>query len=159
MTAPPEPPTFDLGPGVLKIGSTGTEIDVSCLINNARISAEKTEGDSTTKLCGTVRPGSVTYSYGLAGNVDTDVADEAGLFALSQSAKGTEQSFIFTPSTEAGTTASGTLIIDPLDFGSDEMGAPLTSDFDFTIVGDPAWDFGGVAAAEADESESEYANA
>jgi hypothetical protein len=142
---PPEPDTFDLGPGELKIGATGTEIDVSCLVNNAKIAMSKDEGDKTTKLCGTVKPGSVTYSFGLSGNVDTDIADAAGLFALSQTAKGTEQDFTFTPSTESGTVAVGTLVIDPLDFGGDDMGSPMTSDFDWAIVGDPTYTYGGGA--------------
>jgi len=158
MTTPPEPETFDLGPGSLKIGATGTEQDVSCLVNNAMIAADKTEGDSTTKLCGTVRPGSVTYQYHFTGNVDTDIADDAGLFALSQSAKGSEQHFIFEPSTDAGTSAAGTLVIDPLDFGGDEMGSPMTSDFDFTIVGDPAFTYPTGAAASASTAK-EPANA
>lgn len=158
MTTPPEPETFDLGPGTLKIGVTGTEIDVSCLVNNATLSADKTEGDSTTKLCGTVKAGSVTYNYHLAGNVDTDIADDAGLFALSHSAKGTEQHFIFTPSTDAGTSAAGTLVIDPLAFGGDEMGAPMVSDFDFTVIGDPAFTFPTTAAAATTQSK-EPANA
>jgi len=145
--------TGKLGPGVLKIGETGTEIDVSCLVNNAVISSEKDETDSTTKLCGDVRAGSVTYSYTLSGNVDTDVADAAGLFALSQDSPGTEQSFTFTPSTDAGTTATGVCVIDPLDFGADEMGADLTSDFEFTVVGKPTYVYGtGGATVEAAES-------
>ena len=144
--------TFDLGPGELTIGATGTPIDVSCLVNNAVIQAEKDEGDSTTKLCGTVKPGSVTYTYTLNGNVDTDIADEAGLFALSQDAPGTEQDFSFTPSTDAGTVAAGKLIIDPLDFGGDEMGQPMTSDIAFTIVGAPTYTYA-APAAMADEGE------
>lgn len=138
-----------LGPGVLKIGATGTEIDVSCLLNNGTISSEKDEQDSTTKLCGDVRAGGVTYSYTLAGNVDTDVGDAAGLFAMSQDQAGSEQSFTFTPSTEVGTSAAGTLVIDPLDFGADEMGADLTSDFEFRIIGTPVYTYGGGAAADA----------
>src|SRR5215510_8456843 len=112
----PEPETFNLGPGSLKIGATGSSIDVSCLVNNAVISSDKDEGDSTTKLCGTVVPGTVTYSYSLAGNVDIDIADQDGLWALSQSAAGTQQDFEFVPSTDAGVTATGKLVIDPLDF-------------------------------------------
>lgn len=142
-TTPPEPDVYDLGPGELKIGATGTEIDVSCLVNNAKIAMSKDEGDSTTKLCGTVRPGSVKYTFALSGNVDTDIADASGLFALSHSAKGTEQSFTFTPSTEAATVAVGTLIIDPLDFGGDETGQPMTSDFEWSLMGDPAFTYGG----------------
>jgi hypothetical protein len=137
-----------LGPGTLEIGATGTEIDASCLLNNAAITSEKDEADSTTKLCGDVRAGAVTYTFTLAGNVDTDVGESTGLFALSQSAAGTEQSFTFTPSTELGTSAAGKLIIDPLDFGADEMGADLTSDFEFSIVGKPTYTYGGVVADE-----------
>lgn len=137
--------TYPLGPGTLTIGAVGTPIDVSCLVNNAVISAEKEEGDSTTKLCGTVRPGAVTYTYTLGGNTDTDVDDPAGLFALSQSAPGSEQSFTFTPNTDAGTSATGTLVIDPLDFGGDTTGETMTSDFEFTIVGTPEYTIGTAA--------------
>jgi hypothetical protein len=134
--------TGKLGPGILKIGATGSEIDASCLVNNATITHDKNETDATTKLCGDVRPGGVTYTYKLTGNVDTDVADDAGLFALSQDSPGSQQLFTFTPSSAEQTTATGTLVIDPLDFGAGEMGADLTSDFEFSIVGKPVYDYG-----------------
>ena len=124
-----------LGPGELTIGEVGAEIDVSCLVNNARITSEKDQGDATTKLCGTTRPGSITYTFNLEGNMDVDAGLDSGLFALSHAEAGTEQSFSFTPSNDVGTVATGTLIIDPLDFGADEYGADLTSDFSFAIVG------------------------
>lgn len=151
-TDPGEP--FELGPGTLYIGATGTPIDVSCLVNNAVIAAEKDEGDSTTKLCGTVRPGSVNYTYSLTGNMDTDVAIDDGFFALTQSAPGSVQDFEFVPSTAATTSAKGTLVIDPLDFGGDEMGTLMTSDFEFTIVGAPVYTYAGGAAAAAAPEES-----
>jgi hypothetical protein len=142
MTAPTLPTTTaKLGPGTLTIGEVGSSIDVACLVNGARIAATKNQTDPTTKLCGTVRPGSTSYTYEFTGNIDTDIADAAGLFALSQSAAGTEQPFTFVPNTEAGTEASGVLILDPLDFGADEYGADLTSDFTFAIVGTPAYTF------------------
>lgn len=136
--------TRKLGPGELKIGATGTEVDVSCLINNATIAATKDQGDSTTKLCGTVKPGATTYTYALSGNIDTDTALASGFFALSQTAPGTELEFTFTPNSEAvdpaiGTTATGILVIDPLDFGGDTMGEWMASDFEFAITGVPAY--------------------
>lgn len=158
---PPEDNTAKLGPGTLTIGEVGAPIDVSCLVNNATISASKSQGDSVTKLCGTVKPGATTYDYALSGNVDTDVADDAGLFALSQSAPGSVQSYKFTPSTEAGTSASGTLVIDPLDFGGSDVGETMTSDFEFALVGPPTYDYGdggAVMAAAVEEPEPEPAS-
>lgn len=140
MTTTVSEPT-PLGPGVLKIGATGAEIDASCLVNNIKIAPTKNKDDDRTMLCGTVRPGKVTYTYVLSGNLDTDVDQAAGLFALSQSAPGSQQEFTFTPNTDVGTSATGTLIIDPLDFGADENGQPLQSDFEFDIVGEPAYTF------------------
>jgi hypothetical protein len=130
-----------LGPGELTIGTTGSPIDVSCLINNAKIAADKDKADDTTKLCGTVVPGKTTYTFTLSGNIDTDVDDPAGFFALTQASPGSVQDFTFTPNTDAVTAAAGQLVIDPLDFGADEEGDPLTSDFEFSIVGVPTYTY------------------
>lgn len=134
-----------LGPGTLTIGATGTLVDVSCLINGARITASKDVSDPTQKLCGTWRAGAVAYTYELGGNIDVDAGNASGIFALSVSAPGTEQPFSFTPSTAAGTTATGVLVIDPLDFGADSFGDDLTSDFTYSIIGDPVYQFAGGA--------------
>jgi len=132
-----------LGPGTLKIGAIGSEVDISCLVNGARIAPTKNEGDETQKLCGTKVPGSITYTAKLSGNVDIDPdAGADGLFALSWASPGTQQPFTFTPNTEDGTSATGTLVIDPLDFGADKYGDTMTSDFEFTIAGNVTFTYG-----------------
>ena len=66
MTSPVLPSdTGQLGPGVLKVGATGAEIDVSCYVNNARIEATTDVGDPTTKLCA---PIAYTLGAPAAGN-------------------------------------------------------------------------------------------
>lgn len=137
MTAPIGPVV--LGPGVLKIGATATLVDVSCLVNACTIETTKDQGDTTWKLCGTSRPGAITYSYEMNGNVDIDPSDPDGLFMLSQEAAGTEQDYVFTPNTAAGATAAGQLIIDPLSFGGDTYGETMTSDFAFALTGAPTY--------------------
>jgi hypothetical protein len=130
------------GPGTLTIGATGAEVDISCLVNGAVITAEKDEGDSRTALCGTVRPGAVSYSWELSGNLDIDPEDPDGIFMLSATAYGTEQAFVFTPNTVGQVTATGTLVLDPLDFGNgddDAFGEAMTSDFAFSLVGEPTY--------------------
>jgi hypothetical protein len=148
---------FPLGPGELSIGLTGTPIDVSCLINNAIISPEKDEGDSVTKLCGTVVPGSVKYTYTLAGNIDLDIAATSGLWALSQQSPGQQVDFTFTPNTDAGTTATGKLVLDPLPFGGEETTETMAADFEFAIVDKPTYTVGAggaVLGVPADEDET-----
>ena len=158
MTAPVvagEP--FPLGPGELLIGAVGAQIDVSCLINNAVIAMSKDEGDSVTKLCGTVVPGAVTYTFALSGNVDLDIAEASGLFALSQDQAGSQQDFTYTPNTDAGTVATGKLVIDPLDFGGDETGTTMAADFEWTVVGKPAYTYGGGATGTQSADDEEMA--
>ena len=143
-----------LGPGTLTIGETGTPVDASCLVNNCKITVSKDQADSTTKLCGDEAPGSVTYTYSLTGNVDQDLATGTGLHALSWNSAGTAQPFTFTPNTDVGATATGTLTIDPLEFGGDEMGADMTSDFEWSCVGKPAITYGTGAAGLAADTDT-----
>src|SRR5262245_21153971 len=152
MTATAIEPGVPLGPGTLHIGQTGTLLDVSCNINNAVISASKSQDDSTTKLCGTVVPGAVSYDYTLGGNIDTDIGTSTGFFALSQTAAGQQVDFEFTPNTDTGTKATGKVILDPLDFGGDETTQTMASDFEFAIVGVPTYTYGGAAVQSSSSS-------
>jgi len=93
-------------------------------------------------LCGTTTPGKIVYTYKLTGNLDTDVETADGLFAYSQDHAGESIEFEFVPNTAAGTSAAGMLTIDPLDFGADEYGEALDSDFELTIIGKPTFVYG-----------------
>ena len=150
MSAPVTPPlptdTGQLGPGVLSIGEVGSELDVSCYLNNAQIEWSDSKTDDTTKLCGAVRAGVTTFTASLTGNIDIDAGNDSGLFALSWNEKGSQQPFTFTPSTELGTTATGVLTIKPLTFGAAAYGDDLTSDIAWDIVGDPTLSFDGAGA-------------
>ena len=143
MTAPTLPTdTGQLGPGSLTVGSTGSEIDISCYINNVGIEVSKDTTDQTTKLCGASRPGVTTYTYTLSGNVDVDLANASGLMALSWDNPGSTQGFVFVPNEDLGVEFTGSLTIDPLNVQADEYGADLTSDFSWVIVGKPTVDRG-----------------
>ena len=137
MTAPAAPTTVKLGPGLLSIGPTGAELDVSCNLLNARIAATKNTGTAKRYLCGTSAPGVTTYDYALNGQIDTDVTDDAGLFAYAWANPGVTVDFTYTPNTDAGVTATGQLVLDPMDFGADEYGAELDSAIAFACVGQP----------------------
>lgn len=128
------------GPGTLTIGSGESELDISCQVNSLRIKPSKDAGDSKTMMCGTVKPGKITYTYTLTGSLDVDSNDPEGFFALCAEHPGTQQPFTFVPS-EGGTEASGTLIIDPLSFGADEFGDEMDSDIEFDLVGKPLYTY------------------
>lgn len=141
MTAPVGLPTDvgTLGPGTLKIGQTGTLIDVSCYVNNAAIEPTKNGGgDPIFKLCGNSRPASFTYSFQLTGNLDTDLGNESGLFELAWANPGVTVDFEFIPSTELARTFTGQVVLDPFRVGADNYGDMLTSDFALDCIGQPA---------------------
>lgn len=125
-----------LGPGTLTIGEVASTIDLSCLVNSATITFEKDQADSTTKLCGTEFPGAVTYTASLTGNLDQDPGDVDGLLETSWANPGKQTPFTFTPNTANGTKAEGTLVLDPIDFGGETYGEIMTSDIEWTVVGE-----------------------
>lgn len=138
MTAPTLPTTVGpLGPGTLTIGLTGTPIDVSCLVNSARIENSKTSGEPVYKLCGKARPATAVYAWSLTANVDVDIADQAGLAALSWEHAGETVDYSFTPNTGLGVTYTGQLTIDPVNVGADAYGDIMTSDITYTLAGMP----------------------
>ena len=145
--------TVKLGPGTLTIGATGSAIDVSCLVNSLQIKTDRSQDDPVYHLCGTASQAPVTYAHTMEGNLEIDPREDTGLFALSWDEMGSEQSYSFTPNTEAGVTAAGTLILDPLDFGADEYGATLNSDVKWVLTGPPTFTRGGAAVAAEDIAE------
>jgi hypothetical protein len=126
--------TGNLGPGTLKIGMTGTLIDASCLVNDARIDPNITAGDSKKMLCGNTKSAPDDIEWALSGNVDVDAGIEDGLFALSWKNIGAIVDFEFTPSTAVGTTVTGQLKLAPLSLGADAEGDYLNSDFEYSLI-------------------------
>lgn len=129
------------GPGTLVFGAEGSEFDISCSVNSLTIETSKNQGDSKTMLCGTTKPGSITYEYAMNGNLDIDSEDPEGFFRFTQEHAGEQTPFVFTPNTPTETSAAGVVIVDPLSFGGDEYGADMSSDIEFTVVGQPTYTY------------------
>jgi hypothetical protein len=147
MTTTPDG-TGNLGPGLLKIGLTGTLIDASCLVNNATIEPTITAGDSKTMLCGTKKSAPDETDWALTGNVDVDAGKPNGLFALTWQHAGEDADFEFMPSNLVGTKVIGKLRLAPLALGAGNYGEYLNSDISFGLVNfDPktAITYGGAA--------------
>jgi len=139
-----------LGPGTLTLGPVGTPIDVSCQLTGAVVAWDKDKADDITVLCGDVVAGGTTYSATLSGTFLQDLDDASGIVGYSWTNKGTQVEFTYTPNTTAGTSVSGTLIVDPIDVGStDDFGSTMTSDFEWDCVGEPTLTFGTTLAAQS----------
>lgn len=151
-----------LGPGVLTLGDAGV-MDASCQLQNGEVAWDKDEEDPVTVLCGDVIPGAVTYTATFSGTMVQDLADD-GIVEWTWDNKGTEQDFVYVPNDTAAKQVSGTLIVDPLTVGSTEdFGATMTSDFEWTIVGEPTLGaytpVGAQASSPEQESSPEPVNA
>src|SRR5215471_2690296 len=142
-----------LGPGTLQLGPTGTGgIAADCQVENAALEWNKTTSTEIYTLCGAMVPPLPLYAAHLTGSMVQDNAKAAGVAAYCYTHMGQQVAFTFTPNTADAAKYTGTLIVDPLTFGStDKYGAPQVSDFDWDIVGIPTPTWGtGTLLAEAE---------
>jgi len=139
-----------LGPGTLTLGATPQ--DVSCQVENAALEWNKSSSSAIYTLCGAMVPPLPLYAAHLTGRVVQDNMQGSGLAAYCYTNMGKQVAFVFTPNTADAAKYTGTLIIDPLTFGStDKVGTPMGADFDWDIVGIPTPTWGtGTLLAEAE---------
>jgi hypothetical protein len=152
MTASTGAHVVRFGPGEFTLGAAGAAADYSCQVKSMAVNANTDKGDPVTPLCGDKVPGSRDYSYALAGTLLQDFGADAGLQQYTWEHKGEPAEFTFTPAAAAGTTVTGTIVIDPLNIGDSGavFGDVLAVDFEFECVGEPdvTWPAGAGAAAE-----------
>jgi hypothetical protein len=127
-----------LGPGKLTVGSTGVQ-DFTCQVTAARVEWSADAEDDILTLCGDKVPGARTYSSTLSATIFNDLGSTVGVVEWSWTNKGTSQPFVFQPSTVTGVKqVTGNVMVDPISVGGDEVGQNMTSDIEWSIVGDPA---------------------
>lgn len=132
------PKTYKLGPGTLKIGATGTAVDYAPQVTGCTVTWDKDTTDAVPVLSGGELRGDTTYSATLNANVFQDLDSAApGIVQWSWENKGMEIPVEFIPSTAAGMSVTGTVVVDPLDVGGDEAKARPRSDFEWAFVGEP----------------------
>ena len=124
-----------LGPGTFTIGSVGSPLDLTAQVTSIKVTPSADAEDSIVTLSGETLAGERTYSWTLGGTLVQDLTD-AGMFDYTWTNKGTQVPFTFTPSTAAGRSVTGTVIVDPLELGGD-VKKKNTTDFEWVIVGDP----------------------
>jgi len=125
-----------LGPGLLAFGSAGTALDLTAQVTNCRVTPSVNREDPTPTLDGGALAGETTYTWVLNATLIQDLTD-AGMFDYSWGNRGDEVPFEFTPSTTAGRTVTGVVIVDPLELGGDVGKKNNTTALEWTLVGDP----------------------
>lgn len=128
-----------LGPGTLIIGTTGTTLDLSCQLSAAKIEWDKDKEDDTPVLCGESIAGGVEYTAKLTATVLLDLAAN-GMVDFTWTHKGEQHEFVFVPNTVEGQQVSGTLTVDPLDVGGDEVKKNMSVDLEWDCVGEPVFE-------------------
>lgn len=142
-----------LGPGTLTVGATGTPIDFTCQVTAARVEWSADAEDDIETLCGDSVAGARVYSSTLSATIFNDLATAAGIVEFSWTNKGTQHPFTFRPSMTSGVKqVTGTVTVDPISIGGDEVGQNMTSDFEWSIVGDPVLGTPAVLLAADEES-------
>lgn len=124
-----------MGPGTLTIGSVGSPLDLTAQVTACKVTPSADAEDSVTTLSGETLAGERSYTWALSGTLIQDLTEE-GMFDYTWANKGSQVPFSFTPSTAAGRTITGTVIVDPLELGGD-VKTKNTTDFEWVVVGDP----------------------
>lgn len=131
------------GPGTLKIGSIGTEVDYSCLVRTAKVTSSVSTSETTTRLCGTKIPGVSSPTAQFTADLDVDGSDTEALFRLCSENAFTIQHVVFTPSTSWGLAAEFDVTIVPMGFGSDgAVGEGMHESVTWDVAGNIEYDDG-----------------
>lgn len=131
------PQTYKLGPGELQIGAVGSEIDFTAQLTGCTVSWDKDKEDDVPVLSGGVLAGDTVYTAKISGNLFQDLGAEDSVLEWTWTHKGEALPFAFTPSSAAGKTVSGVVVVDPIDVGGDEVKKRPRSDFEWSCVGEP----------------------
>ena len=123
-----------LGPGELKIGETGTELDLSAQMTAVTITWENDEGEAVNVLSGESLPGDDNFTATLEGTVMQDFTTD-GVIDWTWRNKGRVVPIKFLPSSN-GAEVSGQVKIAPVNLGG-EVNTRNTSDMSWSFVGEP----------------------
>ena len=124
-----------MGPGTFSIGSVGTPLDLTAQVTSLKVTPSAEAEDSVTTLSGETLAGERNYSWTVSGTLIQDLTED-GMFDYTWTNAGDQVPFTFTPSTAAGRSVTGTLIVDPLELGGD-VKKKNTTDFEWAVVGQP----------------------
>lgn len=130
-------PIKALGPGSLVFGVVATELDISCQVTACKITFDSDKEDDLPTLCGGVIAGEKNYTAKLEATAGQDT-EVNGLIDWTWKNRGKEVPVRFVPHEGETATVTGTVVIDPVEFGGDVRKRNV-SEFEFDFVGIPSF--------------------
>jgi hypothetical protein len=125
-----------LGPGHLKVGETGSPREFATQLTKCALNTDTKSDDPIDVLSGDQIAGEDTYTFTISGTLVQDYdLDSLELYCFEN--RGQEVPFVFVPSNAGEVQWSGTVKIRPVGTIGGDVKKKNTSDFEFTIVGDP----------------------
>jgi hypothetical protein len=124
-----------MGPGTFTVGGVGTVIDLTAQVTSLKVTPSASAEDAIPTLSGETLAGERTYAWTVSGTLVQDLTAD-GMMDFTWSNAGEEHPFSFTPSTAAGRTITGVVVVDPLEVGGD-VKKKNTVDFEWECVGTP----------------------
>jgi hypothetical protein len=132
-----------LGPGTLTLGAGA--LAVASQLSKCRLNSSEsvtTTGEKLKALSGETKDSTTEtaeYAFTLDGTFWQDDPGASSVVDWSWDNMGTEQPFVFVPSTAGGREVSGILTPVPLSIGGDDVEeTDMASDFTWRIKGEPA---------------------
>lgn len=122
-----------LGPGSIKFGATGSEVEFAVSCREVALEPETEEGDMVPVLSGDEYSDGDDDSYALTG-VMLQAYDENAFVVWAHDNHGTEVPFVFRPDNDKALTAKGTCRVRRVRIGG-EVKTRNESDFEFPGVG------------------------
>lgn len=126
--------TQKLGPGVLRFGETASEQEFSSQVTSVLLEPDFDSEDPIPVLSGEEVPGDETETYVLSGEFLQEYSMES-LLVWCKANSGTVLPFTFTPNTNSGFSATGSVLIRAVAIGGD-VKTSNTTEFEFPGVGE-----------------------
>lgn len=116
-----------LGPGSLKFGATGSEVEFAASLKSCKVTVDVSEGDLIPVLSGDELEDGDTETYSLSGSL-LQQYDLDSLLVWAHVNAGIDVPFVFIPDSDKQLSVSGTVRVRRLDIGGD-VKTRNTSDF------------------------------
>lgn len=130
--------TMTIGPGKLSIGADTALQNFESQVTACTLKPKVDNEDPIPVLSGEQAPGDRSESWTLEGELLQDFGSTKSTVEWLFAHRGETHPFTFVPSTAAGKSIKGQLVVEAVDIGGEARKKP-TSEFEFVVIGSPTF--------------------